>query len=75
MDLFAFTDGVNMTPLPFTATITVRSKEKADLIDHHFRDQSSLFTAYEQDLSAEDKEFVKATRRSAPFDFNAKSMT
>ena len=57
-----FTEGVILTPHPFKVDITVRSAEKADIIDRHFQDQSPLFIPFEQDLEPEDKEHVRLTR-------------
>ncbi|KAJ7706345.1 cytochrome P450 [Mycena rosella] len=62
-DLWAYTNGLTLAPLPFKTTITVRS-EKRDIIRRHFLEQTSLFTPFEQDLEPHDAEYVKRTRES-----------
>ncbi|KAF9456361.1 cytochrome P450 [Collybia nuda] len=61
-DLWAFTEGVNATPLPFRCTIRPRSTEKAEIIRRHYVDQASVLEPFEQDISAQDRAFIASTR-------------
>ncbi|KAJ7438340.1 cytochrome P450 [Mycena latifolia] len=63
-DLWAYTNGITLAPLPFKTIITVRSPEKKEIIRRHFFQQTSLFTPFEQDLQPPDAEYVKRTRQS-----------
>ncbi|CAK5274028.1 unnamed protein product, partial [Mycena citricolor] len=56
-DLWAYTNGVNLAPLPFKATIRVRSPEKMAIIRRHFVEQRSLLVPFERDLDAEDQDY------------------
>ncbi|KAH7886508.1 cytochrome P450 [Phlebopus sp. FC_14] len=62
-DLFAVTEGVNATPLPFKCTITPRSPAKVELISQHFLEQSDILALYERDTSSEDLKELRSSLR------------
>ncbi|KAG1782232.1 cytochrome P450 [Suillus placidus] len=57
-DVWATTQGVNATPLPFKCTIEPRSKEKINIIEQFFRQQSFVREQYEYGISSGDKEYL-----------------
>ncbi|KAJ7614588.1 cytochrome P450 [Mycena polygramma] len=61
-DLWAFSDGITFAPRPFKTTIAVRSPEKKDIIRRNFLEQTSLFRPFEQDLQAQDTEYIRRVR-------------
>ncbi|KAF7350379.1 Cytochrome P450 [Mycena venus] len=63
-DLWAFSDGITFAPRPFKTTIAVRSPEKKDIIRRLFLEQTELFKPFEQDLQAQDTEYIQRVRET-----------
>ncbi|KAJ7633256.1 hypothetical protein FB45DRAFT_746329, partial [Roridomyces roridus] len=63
VDLFAYSKGVTMAPLPFECRITPRTGDKAEIIRREFLDATDVFEKFEFRLSADDKAFVERFTR------------
>ncbi|KAJ7633235.1 cytochrome P450 [Roridomyces roridus] len=63
VDLFAYSKGVTMAPLPFECRITPRTGDKAEIIRREFLDATDVFEKFEFGLSADDKAFVERFTR------------
>ncbi|KAK0469877.1 uncharacterized protein EV420DRAFT_73512 [Desarmillaria tabescens] len=54
--------GITTAPYPFQCQITLRSDSKAKLIKVAFLDAADTFVRFENDISAEDKEWIRNYR-------------
>ncbi|KAH7338159.1 cytochrome P450 [Rhizoctonia solani] len=59
-----YAKGILTCPEPFTITITItpRSAQHAEVLEHEFQASASVFAPYECGLRDEDKEFIEAQR-------------
>ncbi|CAE6376736.1 unnamed protein product [Rhizoctonia solani] len=62
VDTWDYAKGILTCPKPFMVTITPRSKQHAEVLEHEFQASVAAFVPYEHGLVGEDKEFVKAQR-------------
>ncbi|KAF8649379.1 hypothetical protein AX16_005820 [Volvariella volvacea WC 439] len=69
-DIWAYTEGVNATPLPFKCTITPRSEEKVNIIKREFLAQAVHLAPYEINLSKADEEYIRTLRASVAASLN-----
>ncbi|CAE6507806.1 unnamed protein product [Rhizoctonia solani] len=62
IDTWNYAKGILTCPEPFMVTITPRSKQHAEALEHEFQASSTAFAPYEIGLGDEDKEFIKSQR-------------
>ncbi|CAE6523007.1 unnamed protein product [Rhizoctonia solani] len=62
VDIWNYAKGILTCPEPFMITITPRSAQHAEVLEHEFQANISAFAPYEYGLRDEDKEFIKAQR-------------
>ncbi|KAF8714697.1 cytochrome P450, partial [Rhizoctonia solani] len=62
IDTWNYAKGILTYPEPFMVTITPRSKQHAEVLEHEFQASSTAFAPYEIGLEDEDKEFIKSQR-------------
>ena len=54
--------GILTAPNPFKCRITCRSSRRAEIIEKEFRDAIQIFETFEENLSEDDKVWLKSTR-------------
>ncbi|CAE7136164.1 unnamed protein product [Rhizoctonia solani] len=62
IDTCNYTKGVVVCPEPFMVTITPRSAQHAEVLEHEFQASASVFALYEHGLRDEDMDFIKTQR-------------
>ncbi|CAE6460257.1 unnamed protein product [Rhizoctonia solani] len=62
VDTWNYTKGLTFSPEPFMVTITPRSSQHAEVIEHEFQASATAFATYEHGLREEDQQFIKAQR-------------
>jgi hypothetical protein len=55
--------GLVPSPAPFKCTITPRSAQHAEIIEHEFTAATDVFALYEHGLREEDRAFLEAQRK------------
>ncbi|EUC67612.1 cytochrome P450 family oxidoreductase, putative [Rhizoctonia solani AG-3 Rhs1AP] len=62
VDIWNYAKGILTCPEPFMITITPRSLQHAEVLEHEFQASTAAFIPYEHGLREEDKQFIKAQR-------------
>ncbi|CAE6457751.1 unnamed protein product [Rhizoctonia solani] len=62
VDIWNYAKGILTCPEPFMITITPRSTQHTEVLEHEFHASIAAFAPYEHGLRDEDKEFIKAQR-------------